>query len=242
MPPRLLPLIVAPAILLPLALYAIRQRRVRGALWYAVLLVALAVWRAATPGNSAPSARRPSARVEGELIGVLMMPVAWAGFILDFVARDALVTRRVVGAFGAVAAALLALAWTDGSHHLFWGDLRLEGGAPTPYLWVEALVLDEHHPYLCVAGRWHRRAGVAGRAVPLPLSQARDGADFATVLPWMGNVLFLAGDELPGTVDPTPFLFACTAVLAAVAVFRMAFWTRFRRCATRASRSSATRW
>ena len=47
MPPRLLPLIVAPAILLPLALYAFRQRRVRGALWYAVLLVALAVWCAA---------------------------------------------------------------------------------------------------------------------------------------------------------------------------------------------------
>ena len=44
---RLLPLIVAPAILLPLALYAFRQRRVRGALWYAVLLVALAVWCAA---------------------------------------------------------------------------------------------------------------------------------------------------------------------------------------------------
>ena len=42
----------------------------------------------------------------------------------------------------------------------------------------------------------------------------------ATLLPWMGNVLFLAGDEVPGIVDPTPFLFACTAVLAAVAVFR----------------------
>ncbi len=42
----------------------------------------------------------------------------------------------------------------------------------------------------------------------------------ATLLPWVGNLLFLAGDELPGSVDPTPFLFACTAVLAAVAVFR----------------------
>ncbi len=42
----------------------------------------------------------------------------------------------------------------------------------------------------------------------------------ATLLPWIGNALFLAGDEVPGTVDPTPFLFACTAVLAAVAVFR----------------------
>jgi signal transduction histidine kinase/CheY-like chemotaxis protein len=42
----------------------------------------------------------------------------------------------------------------------------------------------------------------------------------ATLLPWVGNVLFVAGDEIPGSVDPTPFLFACTAVLAAVAVFR----------------------
>ena len=97
MPPRLLPLIVAPAILLPLALYAIRQRRVRGALWYAVLLVALAAWCGGYAWElSASGAEAKMLALKAKYIGVLMMPVAWAGFILDFVARDAVVARRVV--------------------------------------------------------------------------------------------------------------------------------------------------
>ena len=41
---RLLPLIIGPAILLPLAVYAFRHRRVRGAAWYGTLLLAIALW------------------------------------------------------------------------------------------------------------------------------------------------------------------------------------------------------
>ncbi len=219
---RLLPLIVAPAILLPLALYAFRQRRVRGALWYAVLLVALAVWCAAYAWElSAVVADEKMLALRVKYLGVLMMPVAWAGFILDFVARDALVTRRVVGAMGAMAAGLLMLAWTDPSHHLFWGDLHLEGQG-------SAAVLVGRGP-----GFWFNItltyasliAGIAilvSQAVQSPYLYRKRATILilATLLPWIGNALFLAGDELPGLVDPTPFLFACTAVLAAVAVFR----------------------
>ncbi len=222
MPPRLLPLLVAPAILLPLALYAFRQRRVRGALWYAVLLVALAVWCAAYAWElSAVGAAGKMLALKVKYVGVLMMPLAWAGFILDFVARDALVTRRVVGAMGAMAAGLLVLAWTDGSHHLFWGDLRLEGEGIAavlvgrgPGFWINITLT-----YASLV------AGIAilvSQAVQSPYLYRKRATILilATLLPWIGNALFLAGDEVPGSVDPTPFLFACTAVLAAVAVFR----------------------
>ena len=47
MPLRLLPLAIGPAILLPLAIYAFRHRRVRGAIWYCLLLLAIALWSAA---------------------------------------------------------------------------------------------------------------------------------------------------------------------------------------------------
>ena len=42
----------------------------------------------------------------------------------------------------------------------------------------------------------------------------------ATIVPWLGNLVFVTRGEAPGTIDSTPFLFACTAVIAAVAVFR----------------------
>jgi hypothetical protein len=55
MPARLLPLFIAPIILLPIALYAWRRRSVRGASWYAVLLVATAIWGGCYPIELATS-------------------------------------------------------------------------------------------------------------------------------------------------------------------------------------------
>ena len=220
--PRLLPLLVAPAILLPLALYAIRQRRVPGALWYAVLLVALSVWCGGYAWEvSAVGGPAKILALKVKYLGVLMIPMAWAGFILDLVAGDALFTRRVIGTLGTIAAGLLLLAWTDGWHHLFWSDLHLEGEG-------RAAVLVGRGPGFWTNITLTYASLVAGIAVLL--SQAVQSpylyrkraiiVILATLLPWMGNVLFLAGEETPGSLDPTPFLFACTAVLAAVAVFR----------------------
>ena len=42
----------------------------------------------------------------------------------------------------------------------------------------------------------------------------------ATVIPWVGNVAFMSRQEGPDNLDLTPYTFACTAVLAAIAVFR----------------------
>ena len=220
--PRLAPLLVAPAILLPLALYAIRQRRVRGALWYAVLLLALSIWCAAYAWElSATDLSTKILALRTKYVGVMLMPVAWVGFIFDFVARESAISRRVVAGLGTIAAGLFVLAWTDGSHHLFWGDLHLEGQGD------RAVLVGRGPGFWTNIGITYASliAGIAvlvSHAVQSPYLYAKRVTVLvvATLLPWVGNMLFLAGDERPGVVDPTPFLFACTAVLAAVAVFR----------------------
>src|SRR6187455_1071754 len=96
MPLRLLPLVIGPAILLPLAVYAFRHRRVRGAAWYCVLLLAIALWSAAYAVELAaadPAYKLLALRLK--YLGVAALPVAWIGFVLDFVARDRAVVRRV---------------------------------------------------------------------------------------------------------------------------------------------------
>ena len=96
MPLRLLPLVVGPAILLPLAVYAFRHRRVRGAAWYCTLLLAIALWSAAYAWELAvvdPAQKLLALRIK--YLGVVAMPVAWIGFVLDFVARERVVVRRV---------------------------------------------------------------------------------------------------------------------------------------------------
>ncbi len=171
------------------------------------------------------------------------MPVAWAGFILDFVARDALVTRRVVGAMGAVAAGLLVLAWTDGSHHLFWGDLRLEGaGHRGRARRVEARASGSNIT-LTYASLVAGIAVLVSQAVQSPYLYRKRATVLivATVLPWIGNMLFLAGDEVPGPWTRRPSCLPARRCWRQSPSFGTGCWTRFRRYAMRASRSSATR-
>ena len=96
MPLRLLPLAIGPAILLPLAAYAFRHRRVRGALWYSLLLLAIALWSAAYAWElAAPDFAQKLLALRIKYIGVIALPIVWIGFVLDFVAREPATVRRV---------------------------------------------------------------------------------------------------------------------------------------------------
>src|SRR5687767_15531852 len=127
MPLRLLPLAIGPAILLPLAVYAFRHRRVRGAIWYSLLLLAIALWSAAYAWElAAPDFAQKLLALRIKYIGVIALPVVWIGFVLDFVARDHATVRRVTRRMGVIAAAFLLTAWTNEWHGLFWGRLTLD--------------------------------------------------------------------------------------------------------------------
>jgi PAS domain S-box-containing protein len=222
MPLPLLPLVIGPAILVPLAVYAFRHRRVRGAAWYCALLLAIAVWSAAYAWELAvedPFLKLLALKVK--YIGVTALPVTWIGFVLDFVARERAVVRRACRRMAVVAIALLLTAWTNDWHGWFWGWIRLE---PLGELYTftgrgPGFFVNVAYTY-CVLF-----AGLAiliTQAVQSPYLYRKRTAILvvATVLPWLGNVVFVSRSEAAGTIDSTPFLFACTAVIAAVAVFR----------------------
>jgi PAS domain S-box-containing protein len=186
------------------------------------MLVALSAWCGGYAWElTAVGLEAKTLALKAKYFGVLLLPLAWTGFIFDFVARESALSRRIVGALAVVASGLLALAWTDGSHHLFWGDLHLEGQGDNaalvgrgPGFWANITIT-----YASLL------AGIAvlvSHAVQSPYLYAKRASVLivAVLLPWVGNMLFLAAEEGSGVVDPTPFLFSCTAVLAAVAVFR----------------------
>ena len=220
--PNLLPLFVAPAILLPLAAYAVVHRRVRGALWYATLLLALSLWCAAYAWElSASTFAAKALALKIKYIGVVLLPMAWLGFIYDLVAADERDARVVVRTVGAASAVLLLVAWTDSWHGWFWGGLTLEGVGPGsvlvgrgPGFWLNVA--------LTYAALVTGVLVLAAQAVASPYLYRKRAAIIITaaVIPWVGNLAFVAGDERPGTVDLTPVLFAVTAILAALAVFR----------------------
>jgi PAS domain S-box-containing protein len=222
MPLRLLPLIIGPAILLPLAVYAFRHRGVRGAAWYGTLLLAIALWSAVYAWELAASdPAQKLLALKIKYLGVVVLPVAWLRFILDFVAWEPALVRRAGRRMIVVAAITLLTVWTNDWHGLFWGRMIIEpvGTLYTfegrgPGFWLNIV-----YTY-CVL-----LAGLAilvGQAVQSPYLYRKRAEILvlATVLPWIGNVIFVTRGEAPGTIDLTPFLFTCTAVISAVAVFR----------------------
>ena len=219
---RLLPLYIAAALLLPLALYAFRRRHVRGATWYGVLLLALAFWcvsYAIELDSNDLDAKLLAIKVK--YIGLVVLPVAWIAFILDFLARERRFIATVARAMGAVSAAILLLAWTNDFHGLFWGDISV---APTdgfmvlqgrgPGFWLNIVYV--------YAALWAGIGVLVAQGFRSPYLYRKRVAILiaATVLPWVGNVMFLAQHKSLEQIDPTPFLFTGTAVLAAIAVFK----------------------
>ena len=221
MSPGLIALLAGPAILVPLAGYAIRRRRVRGASWYAVLLLSIAFWSLAYAWElSAQLHANKLLALRVKYVAVVLLPSGWIGFILSFVGSPAEHVRRRVLPVAAVSAIMLAIAWTDGWHGLFWGRLTVEQiGAYAilrgrgPFFLVNVL-----YTYAVLA------AGIvllASHAVHSPYlyKQRARLLMIGTVVPWAGNVAFVMSRH-ETIIDPTPFLFTCTAVIAALAVFR----------------------
>ena len=219
---RLLPLVIAPAILLPLAVYAFRHRQVRGAIWYCALLLAIALWSAAYAWElAAPDFSDKLLALRIKYIGVIALPIVWIGFVLDFVAREPAAVRRATRRLLAVALVFLVAAWTNEWHQQFWGRLTL---VPSGTLYTftgrgPGFYLNIAYTYsVLFAGL----AILVAQAVQSPYLYRKRAVILvlATVVPWLGNVIFVSRIEGVGTIDATPFLFTCTAVIAAVAVFR----------------------
>src|SRR5262245_28089838 len=123
----LLPLLIGPAILLPLAAYAYRRRQVRGAAWYAALLTAVAIWSGFYAAELATDSLRLKVVFRDlKYLGVTAIPVAWMGFVLDFVARERRVIRAVTSRMAVASATVLAAAWTNPWHGLYWGTVRVQ--------------------------------------------------------------------------------------------------------------------
>src|SRR5688500_1560318 len=143
------------------------------------------------------------------------------GFVLDFVAREPSAIRRITRRMGLLGAALLLTAWTNEWHELFWGPLTLDP-SDTLYTFTgrgPGFYFNVTYTYgVLVAGL----VVLVTQAIQSPYLYRKRTAILvsATVVPWLGNLIFVTRSEGTGTVDSTPFLFTCTAVIAAVAVFR----------------------
>ncbi|WP_224449532.1 histidine kinase N-terminal 7TM domain-containing protein [Haloprofundus salilacus] len=158
-------------------------------------------------------------------LGVVVIPVAWVLFAMEYTGRDQYVRPKYVALLSVVPVLTVVLAMTGAYHDLLYTGselvergnvdvLRRIGG---PWYWVAA-----SYTYLL---------GAVG-SVPLVGYVRSETAQFrgqsvallvGTAAPWASNVLFLYGAvPIPG-LDPTPVAFAVSGVayLGALTRFRL---------------------
>ena len=215
-------LFAGPAVLVPLAIYALARRQVAGARAYGLLLLTMAWWILAYAWELTVEDTQTKLLALGvKYLAIVAVPPTWIGFILALVGADR--RRRVRTLVPLVAVAILTAAWiwTDRLHGLFFGPMTLQPVGP--YL----VLAGGRGPgfYLNVA---YIYAAVGAGLVLLLLHTIHSPFLYrtrtlvlliGTIVPWTGNALFLL-NGIHSHFDPTPFLFACTAVFAALAVFR----------------------
>ena len=158
-------------------------------------------------------------------IGVVVIPVAWLLFALEYTGRDHYVRPRYVALLSVVPVVTVALAATDQYHDLLYLDtglvteagrqvLRRTGG---PWYWVIT-----GYTYLLGLLGSIPLLGLV-RSDTLPFRGQSLGLLVGTLAPWASNVLFLAGAVPVPSLDPTPVFFAVSGVayLGAITRFRL---------------------
>ncbi|WP_435062176.1 histidine kinase N-terminal 7TM domain-containing protein [Halobaculum sp. EA56] len=157
-------------------------------------------------------------------VGVVVIPVAWLLFALEYTGRDRYVRPRYVALLAVVPAVTVLLAATGGYHDLLYLDSRLvtvDGRAVLnrtggPWYWV----ITAYTYLLGLLGSIPLLRLV--RSDALPFRGQSLGLLVGTAAPWASNALFLAG-AVPSGLDPTPVLFAVSGVayLGAITRFRL---------------------
>jgi PAS domain S-box-containing protein len=209
--PYIIPLLIATVISVVLALYAWRRRTTTSAATpFALLMLVIAEWSLGYALEVAsPDLASKIFWGKVEYIGIVILPLAWLAFALQFSNEARWLTRRNLALLTIVPLITLLLIWTNEAHGLMWRYTALDATGPFlaldvsygAWFWIHSafsyllLLLGTillvriliNFPYL-----YQRQAGwlLAG-----------------AIAPWLGNGLYISGLAPVANLDLTPFAF-----------------------------------
>ena len=189
------------------------RRNVPGAFAFAWLMFATSYWALTSALHTViPAYNVRVALAQLQDIGIVAVAPLFLIFASQYSRRAWLRDRALLALLWVVPAVTLAMAFTNGWHHLLWAEIReVDGGLRLEYV---------HGPWFWVAVA-HSYAAVAlattlliraARHFPLPHRRQTAFLVSGAVLPWFANALYVLGVVPPG-LDPTPLAFAVSGVL-----------------------------
>jgi PAS domain S-box-containing protein len=222
--PYLFLLLGAPLISAALAIYAWRHRATRGATLLAVLLVAWAWWGAAYALELLAGADLPQKLFWSALkyVGVVAVPVTWLAFALVYTSRERWLTRRNIILLTLVPLMTVALALTNGAHHLVWSDERVVAAGPFLALVVSFRfwfwIHTAYSYFLLLLGTvlFARALVRSPRLYRWQIAVLLFGA----VAPWVGNAISIFNLGTTSNLDWSSLVFTVTGIAFTWGLFR----------------------
>ncbi|RJP71094.1 MAG: PAS domain-containing protein [Candidatus Abyssobacteria bacterium SURF_17] len=207
-----------------LALHTALKRRTTEARIIAVLMAAVALWSFSYMLELASTDLQAKIFwAQFKYFGIVTVPAAWLLFSLQYSGRGRLVSGRSVILLAIVPVSIVLAVWTNEAHHFFWTREALDASGTLSVLalpmgiafWIAAayqyivflvgtLLIAERFLY---SHRLYRRQASAML--------------IATLVPWAGNAMFLAGLTPYPHLDLTPFAFTISCAVVAWALFRL---------------------
>ncbi len=193
-----------------------------------VMMHMAAAWWAFAAGMETLSSAPAEKILWAELAwpGIVLAPAGWAFFVWSYVnGRAPRRERLFIGVAALVAAVTTVVALTNDQHHLLYASTRLAGPEPG------AAVLYEHGPwFFIVTGILYL---VMLATVVITVSELQRAPTLyrmhylgllgAVGLPWIANILYVAGAWRLFDFDPTPFAFLVSGLIFQALLARREF-------------------
>jgi diguanylate cyclase (GGDEF)-like protein/PAS domain S-box-containing protein len=208
---------------LPLAYFVFGRRGTPGAVYLALFLLAAGEWAAFAALEKAvlsQAARIWCAKLE--YLGISSIAPLWLLFALHYTRQPGVLGPAARRGLWVFPLATVLLVWTNESHGLIWSRIAPAGpeaGSPLVF---------QHGPAFFVAAGYNYLLLLAGslflvRAIlSWPQLYRRQAAALllGVAIPWLGNLLYLAGVGLPAGFDPTPLAFTLAGAVVSWDLFR----------------------
>lgn len=218
-----LPLVIAAVVSATLAAVVWRRRAAPGAISFILLMLAVAQWSAGYAWELASTDQRTMILLAKlQYLGIVLVPVLWLAFSLQYTGRQQRLTRRTVALLAIEPLVILSLVWTNETHLLIWRTTELVTSGSFAFLqntygvafWIHAA-----YSYLLVLISTIVLVRTLLRSQQVYRRQAI-ALLLGAFAPWIGNALYLSGLNPFPHLDLTPFAFTLTGMAISWDLFR----------------------
>lgn len=226
--PYTLPLFITTLICFASAGFTYRQRQIPGASDLYKMLIGITLWAffyALELQAVQLSTKLFMAKVE--YMGIVYVPLGYLLFVLHYFGdiQKLKFPRQSISALFIIPSITLLLVWTNEFHHLIWTVTKLTYNEGRSFLAVEygfwfwvnigyAYLVLLASSYLLFRKTLTTQELYRGQIILLIAG---------SLFPWVGNALYVTGNNPFPNLDLTPFSFAATALFFAWALFRFSF-------------------